>query len=137
MSNVQLKHIFETFVLKAFHEPSSVYCCELTSLSRAFFPHLMQMIVRNAKTKEDSFVEICNVTVMGDPQLINFNGKTDKRQRGTSLVFKEAQNVDFAVFGASDGQGLAFNFANPHSFDIEVTIILIGISVETNKVGGR
>ena len=137
MTNEKLKHMFETFILKANHEPTSYSCLELTSLSGAFFPQSMQMIVKNAKTKENSFVEICNITVMGDPQLIGFNGKTDKRQRGTSLTFKEQQDVDFAVFGSSDGQGLTFNFANPHSFDVEVTIILVGLSVEVNRIGGR
>ena len=71
MTNEKLKHMFETFILKANHEPTSYSCLELTSLSGAFFPQSMQMIVKNAKTKEDSFVEICNITVMGDPQLLS------------------------------------------------------------------
>ena len=89
------------------------------------------------KTKEDSFVEICNITVMGDPQLIGFNGKTDKSQRGTSLTYKEQQVVDFSTFGSSEGQGLSFQFANPNSFDVEVTIILVGIESNTNAIGQR
>jgi hypothetical protein len=133
-----IKHIFETFTLKANHEPDNGHSLELTALSGAFSPQSIQMIVRNAKTKEDSFIEICNVTVMGDPQLINFNGKTNKSQRGTSLVFKEQQDfIDWAVFGSSVGQGLSFDFANPHSFDVEVTIILVGIDASVGMVGQR
>ena len=135
MSSEQLKHIFETFVLKANHEPGNSDFIELTALSGAFHPQFMQMIVKNAKTKEDSFVEICNVTVMGDPQLIGFNGQTDKSQRGTSLTYKDQQVVDFSTFGSSEGQGLSFRFANPNSFDVEVTIILVGIDSSVDTIG--
>jgi hypothetical protein len=135
--NEQLKHIFETFVLKANHKPINSNFIEITALSGSFHPQFMQMIVKNAKTKEDSFVEICNVTVMGDPQLIGFDGQTVKSQRGTSLTYKDQQIIDFSVFGSLEGQGLSFSFANPNSFDVEVTIILVGIDSNVDKIGQR
>lgn len=131
-----IKYLIENITLKANHRPNlTKSCIEFTALTQSFYPQSLEMIVKNSKTQENSFVEICNITVMGDPQLINFNGASDITQRGTSLYFKKQRDVDFAVFGSSSGQGLGFSLCNPNSFDVDITFIFTGLSDYFHPLG--
>ncbi len=111
---------------------------ELFASFESLIPKTLQIIVKNSETLEDSIIEIANITVMGDPQLINFNGATDATQRGTSLLFKNNQDwIDFAIFGSSPGQGLVFDLVNPNNYSVTISIILGGISGEYEMLGQR
>lgn len=108
---------------------------EILAPTEGFLPKSLQMIVKNSETKKDSVVEIANVTVIGDPQLVNFNGCVNRLMRGTSLVFKEAQNfIDFAAFGASAGQGLLLDLVNPNQYPADVSVILSGLNVSSKML---
>ena len=96
------------------------------------------MIVKNSETKQDAIVEIAHITVMGAPQLVNFNGMRDPSMRGLSLLFKQSQEfIDFATFGAYNGQGLVFDLINPNNYSVSVSIILSGLNVSNEMVGMR
>jgi hypothetical protein len=59
--------------------------------------------------------EILNVTVMGQPQLINYNGLGAWEERGLTDFFNlqcMPQPVDWQVFGSSIGQGLVISIHN-------------------------
>lgn len=116
--------------------PNAASSAELLSSNKGFLAKTLMMIVVNRATLENSIVEIANVTVMGDPQLVGFNGVTDSSLRGISLVFKEQQNwINFNVFGSYEGQGLSFSLVNPNDYEISVSIILGGLIVSSEMVG--
>lgn len=116
--------------------PNAASSVELLSSNKGFLTKTLMMIVLNRSTLENSIVEIANVTVMGSPQLVGFNGVTDSSLRGSSLLFKEQQNwINFDVFGAYDGQGLTFDLVNPNEYEISVSIILGGLIVSSEMVG--
>lgn len=116
--------------------PQAASTVELLSSNKGFLAKTLMMIVVNRATLENSIVEIANITVMGDPQLVGFNGVTDPSLRGISLVFKEQQNwINFSVFGSYEGQGLSFSLVNPNDYEISVSIILGGLIVSSEMVG--
>ncbi len=116
--------------------PNVASSVELLSSHKGFFAKTLMMIVVNRATLENSIVEIANITVMGDPQLVGFNGCTDSSLRGSSLLFFEQQNwINFSIFGAYNGQGLTFYLVNPNDYEISVSIILGGLNVSNEMVG--
>lgn len=116
--------------------PNAASSVELLSSNKGFLTRTLMMIVLNRSTLENSIVEIANITVMGSPQLVGFNGVTDASLRGSSLLFKEQFNqINFDVFGSYDGQGLMFNLVNPNEYEISVSIILGGLIVSSEMVG--
>lgn|SRR5574338_317981 len=59
--------------------------------------------------------QILDVTVMGNPQLVSYQGTTVASDRGLTDFFNlqcMPQPVDWAVFGASAGQGLIVSVRN-------------------------
>ncbi len=116
--------------------PRAASTVELLSSNKGFLAKTLMMIVVNRATLENSIVEIANITVMGTPQLVGYNGCTDSSLRGSSLAFKEQQNwINFDIFGAYDGQGLTFYLVNPNDYEISVSIILGGLIVSSEMVG--
>lgn len=116
--------------------PQAASTVELLSSNKGFLAKTLMMIVVNRATLENSIVEIANITVMGTPQLVGYNGCTDASLRGSSLTFKEQQNwINFDIFGAYDGQGLTFYLVNPNDYEISVSIILGGLIVSSEMVG--
>lgn len=108
---------------------------EVLAPTEGFLPKTLQMFVKNSETRQDAIIEIANITVMGDPQLINFNGCANPSMRGTSLVFKESQDfIDFAAFGGSVGQGLLFDLVNPNNYTVDVSIVLSGLNVSSEML---
>ena len=115
-----------------------VVSLEILAPTEGFLPKSLQIIVKNSETKKDAVVEIANVTVIGDPQLVNFNGMRNSSMRGLSLVFNQSQDfVDFVTFGAYNGQGLVFDLINPNNYSVNVSIILSGLNVSNEMVGMR
>jgi len=116
--------------------PQAASTVELLSSNKGFLAKTLMMIVVNRATLENSIVEIANITVMGTPQLVGYNGCIDASLRGSSLAFKEQQNwINFDIFGAYDGQGLTFYLVNPNDYEISVSIILGGLIVSSEMVG--
>lgn len=83
----------------------------------AYKPRMIYMVgTAVADPSVNARLEIANVTVMGDPQNINFNGVTDATQRGITDFYNlqyMPMPVDWAVFGSSTGQGLVIDVVNP------------------------
>lgn len=130
--NKDLKYICKSLQITA----NSFVSLEITSLVRAFRPSNLAIKVISDKIMAKEFIEICNVTVMGDPQLTNFNGLTDASMRGSSLIFENGLDIsNWSIFGASPGQGLVIDFANPHNFDIKVELLLSGWETKSDYLG--
>jgi len=82
--------------------------------------------------------EILNVTVLGDPQLINFDGATQPANRGLSDFFNfqcAPQPVDWATIGASQGQGLVVTIRNTADIDAILYLALWGDGASTGLIG--
>jgi hypothetical protein len=108
----------------------------------AFKPRAVYMVgVSTADPSVNARLEITNITVMGDPQLINFNGVTDVTQRGVTDFYNlqcMPQPVDWAVFGSSAGQGLTFSLLNPDAAVAAFLYISIwGDAATVDMVGQR
>lgn len=108
----------------------------------AFKPRAVYMV--GTATDDPSVnarLEIANVTVMGDPQLINFNGITDATQRGITDFYNlqcMPQPVDWAVFGSSAGQGLVIDVVNPDAAQAAFLYIAIwGDAASSDLLGTR
>lgn len=109
----------------------------LAEKSVAFCPNSLQIKVNNEKDNSSkSFLEICNVTIIGEPQLINFDGVTNTTNRGNSLVFDEELPINWNIFGASPGQGLNIEVFNPHYYDVRINILLKGEADDDNNLLG-
>lgn len=120
--------------------PESLHYIELLSeKSESFRPTHIQILVNSLNNLNDfsSYVEICNISVMGDPQFINYDGVTNIRSRGNSLTFKKILPIDFSTFGASAGQGLSISVFNPHLKEVEVNILLKGNPGSSDNLGER
>lgn len=89
----------------------------LAGRAGAFKPRSVYMIgIGEADPSVNARFEILNVTVMGNPQLVNFDGVTVAGNRGITDFFNlqcMPQPVDWQVFGASAGQGLQITVRNP------------------------
>lgn len=108
----------------------------------AYKPRAAYMVgVSTADPSVNARVEITNITVMGDPQLINFNGVTDATQRGVTDFYNlqcMPQPVDWAVFGSSVGQGLTFSLLNPDAAVAAFLYIAIwGDAADVSLIGQR
>lgn len=106
--------------------------------SKAFEPTHLQILVNEKYSNNNyylSFVEISNITIMGTPQLVNFDGATNSTVRGNSLVFSKEIPVGFGIFGAHNGQGLNIEVVNPHDKDVEVTVLIKGEPSEYDSIG--
>lgn len=89
----------------------------LAGRAGAFKPRAVYMIgIGEVDPSVNGRFEILNVTVMGNPQLVNFDGVTVAGNRGITDFFNlqcMPQPVDWQVFGASAGQGLQITVRNP------------------------
>ncbi len=108
----------------------------------AFKPRAVYMVgTSTADPSVNARLEIANITVMGDPQLINFNGATDATQRGITDFYNlqcMPQPVDWAVFGSSAGQGLTFTLVNPDADTaVYLYVAIWGDAATTDMVGQR
>lgn len=108
----------------------------------AFKPRAAYMVgVATDDPSVNARLEIDNITVMGDPQLINFNGVGDETQRGITDFYNlqcMPQPVDWAVFGSSSGQGLIVDVTNPDDAQAAYLYIAIwGDAASSDLLGTR
>ncbi len=126
-------HIVKKFELEEF----SYISLELLPLFNAAKPISLQIIVVNSKN-ELRYIDLCNITVMGDPQLVNFNGVTDETMRGNSLYFEKEKDIsNFSSFGSSRGQGLLFDLYNPFNEKLKIHFVLKIIDSSYDYLGTR
>lgn len=85
----------------------------------------------------ETWVEIGNITVLGDPQVVNFDGMNNSENRGSSWIFRDSKIVSFLTMGSSPGQGLMIYGVNPNDEEVTVYIKLKGTSVPVEKIGRR
>lgn len=89
----------------------------LAGRSGAFKPRSAYMVgIADDDPSVNARFEIANITVMGTPQLINFDGVTNVNNRGLTDFYNlqcMPQPVDWDVFGSSQGQGLQIEVVNP------------------------
>lgn len=82
----------------------------------AFKPRSVYMVGIGAEDPSINVrFEILNVSVLGQPQLINYNGLSTYAERGLTDFFNlqcMPQPVDWQVFGSSVGQGLTVSVFN-------------------------
>lgn len=128
-----LKYICKTIVITS----DAIYNIDLRSLHAAFKPSKLTIRTTEVGSNTETFCEVCNVTVMGDPQLINFSGVLDGSLRGNSIVFSNELDVsNWSVFGTYPGQGLILDIRNPHpNKEIKVEILMSGYSVKGESLG--
>jgi hypothetical protein len=83
--------------------------------------------------------EILNITVLGDPQLINFDGASQPLNRGITDFFNlqcAPQPVDWATIGASQGQGLVITVVNTSADEeARLYVALWGDGASTSLIG--
>lgn len=130
-SKKQLSLINKTFSIDALSNVS----VELLGF-KSFRPLNLTILVKNYETNEELYCEINNITVMGDPQLINFSGVIDESKRGNSILFSKGFDIsNRSVFGSSAGQGLTLDLYNYHENKIKVEIILTGWETKSEHLG--
>lgn len=130
-SKKQLSLINKTFSIDALSNAS----VELLGF-KPFRPLNLTILVKKYDTNEESYCEINNITVMGNPQLINFNGTTDASMRGNSILFSKGFDIsNRSIFGSSAGQGFLIDLFNPHETKIKVEIVLTGWEAKSENLG--
>jgi hypothetical protein len=105
----------------------------------AFKPRAVYMVgIGEADSSINVRFEILNVTVMGNPQLISYNGVGTYEERGITDFFNlqcMPQPVDWTVFGSSQGQGLAITVRNLGSVAARFYIAVWGDAADCGLVG--
>ena len=108
----------------------------------AFKPRAAYMVgIADDDPSVNARFEIANITVMGDPQLINFDGVTNANNRGLTDFYNlqcMPQPVDWAVFGSSQGQGLTIQVVNPDPAQDAILYVAIwGDAASSDLLGQR
>lgn len=94
-------------------EPGSIVDFEISAgRGGAFKPFEIQMHGIDETGQINHSFEIVNVTIMGMPQLVNYNGSYCEKDRGLIKTFENFTSVGWQVFGASQGQGLQISIRN-------------------------
>lgn len=112
----------------------------LAGRAGAFKPRAVYMIgIGDDDPSVNARFEILNVTVMGTPQLINYDGTTVAANRGITDFFNlqcMPQPVDWQVFGSSAGQGLQIAIRNPDAaLDAIFYLAVWGDAADTSLIG--
>jgi len=111
----------------------------LAGRAGAFKPRAVYMIGTGSDdTSVNVRFEILNVTVMGNPQLVNYDGTTVAGNRGITDFFNlqcMPQPVDWAVFGASAGQGLNVTVRNVGAVAALFYLAVWGDGASTSMIG--
>lgn len=105
-----------------------------SGIFKAFKPFELQIQAKNKKGIVKD-IEILNVTVMGTPQLINYDGCSVIENRGTSLVFNKLRSFDIQTFGSTNGLGVQFSISNPYNEQLDVTIAIVGTEDKIENIG--
>lgn len=112
----------------------------LAGRAGAFKPRSVYMVGISADDPATNVrFSIDNITVMGAPQLVSFDGATITTNRGLTDFFNlqcMPQPVDWAVFGSSAGQGLQFSVTNLDPNDAAVLYVSVwGDAADTTLIG--
>lgn len=110
----QLKLVFKNSGEVAAGAESSIEV--LAGRAGAFKPRAVYMVgIGSADPSVNVRFQILDVNVMGDPQLVNYQGSSIAIERGLTDFFNMQcmpQGVDWTVFGSSAGQGLQITVRN-------------------------
>ena len=87
----------------------------LAGRAGAFKPTEIQMYGLTESGLKPVQFELLDVTIMGNPQLVNYQGTTVTRDRGLVKFWNTPRPVDWGVFGSSAGQGLQIVVRNMSS----------------------
>lgn len=113
----------------------------LAGRSGAFKPRAVYMVGIGAEDPSiNARFQILDVTVMGNPQLVSYQGTTVATDRGLTDFFNlqcAPQPVDWAVFGASAGQGLNIVVRNPDAAVDAVFYIAVWGDAASSELIGR
>lgn len=104
--------------------------------SIALKPEFLEIKVFD-KNGYETWVEIGCITVLGDPQVVNFDGMNNPKNRGSSWIFRDSKTVNFLTIGSSPGQGLMIYGVNPNDKEVTVYVKLKGTSASVEKIGRR
>lgn len=127
-----------TYICKSFNlKPNSIANVEILSLIKAFRSSKITIKTTNLVSNKETFCEICNITVLGEPQLVSFNGVTDASLRGSSLLFSDLDVSNWGIFGCSPGQGLIIDVCNPHESQIKIEIFISGWETKSSYLCNR
>lgn len=127
-----------TYICKSFDLKSkSTASVEILSLIKTFRSSKITIKTTNLVSNKETFCEICNITVLGEPQLVSFNGITDASLRGSSLLFSDLDVSNWGIFGCSPGQGLIIDICNPHEFQIKIEIFISGWETKSSYLCNR
>lgn len=127
-----------TYICKSLKlNPYATANVEILSLVKTFRPSKITIKTTDLSSNKETFCEICNVHVLGEPQLISFNGLTDKRLRGSSLLFSDLDISNWGIFGSSLGQGLIIDVCNPNETEIEIEILVSGWETKSSYLCNR
>lgn len=127
-----------TYICKSFDlKPKSTASVEILSLIKAFRSSKITIKATDLLSNKETFCEICNVTVLGEPQLVSFNGVTDSSLRGSSLLFSDLDVSNWGIFGCSPGQGLIIDVCNPHESQIKIEILISGWETKSSYLCNR
>lgn len=113
----------------------------LAGRSGAFKPRSVYMVgIGSEDPSLNARFQILDVTVMGNPQLVSYQGTTVTTDRGLTDFFNlqyAPQPVDWAVFGASAGQGLNIVIRNPDPVLTAVFYIAVWGDAASSELIGR
>jgi hypothetical protein len=127
-------YICKSVILKS----NQIVALEILSIYKNLRPSKLTIKVTEKNSNIESFCEICNVHVLGDPQLLNFNGVTNASLRGISLIFSNELDIsNWGIFGGSAGQGLILDVYNPHEKEIKIEILISGWTTKSEYLGQR
>lgn len=84
----------------------------LAGRSGAMKPTEVQMYGVSESGSQNVQFELLDITIMGNPQLINYQGTTVRSDRGLVKFYNTPRPVDWSVFGSSAGQGLCIVVRN-------------------------
>lgn len=100
----------------------------------AFRAKEVQILTR---TLEDNTVpnriEICDIRVMGSPQLTEYTGSENHEVRGLTSFFEQRTPITWSIFFSKKDAGLQFIFNNLHSYNVKIYIALYGNWAEVDE----
>lgn len=107
-------------------EPNQIKEIEIfAARGGAFKPTEIQIYALDEAGAINNSFEILNVCILGQPQLVNYNGFSNEKERGIVKTFEISQSIDWQVFGSSHGLGLCISFKNINRYKKGIVYITI------------
>lgn len=102
--------------------------------SFALKPTELQILCHDSNGNE-TWVEILNMVVLGNPQLLNFEAHHVTEHRGNSWYFRKSKPVDFNTIGSAAGQGLLISVLKRGEEEANCFIKLKGWVQDSGLIG--